>query len=74
MLNAGLQQFSGLVSTTPDRVLLIFEAHFWAQLGSYVLRAAVNCSFSNGATGWGTRNRQCRDTSMKVHKDVGRVI
>lgn len=35
-LNAGLQQFWGLVSTTPDRVLLIFEAHFWAQYGSYI--------------------------------------
>lgn len=35
-LNAGLQQFSGLVSTTPDRVLLIFEAHFWAQYASYI--------------------------------------
>lgn len=28
-----LQQFLGLVSTTPDRVLLIFEAHFWARHG-----------------------------------------
>lgn len=32
-LGERLQQFLGLVSTTPDRVLLIFEAHFWARHG-----------------------------------------